>query len=112
MKGGNNSQDTGMRERETGDDARRFAQLRHVRLRYTRSLKRRQTLRSCARFSFATDLSQKGKKPRIELLGSGYETSVVCRRRYGEDPRMYMNGREVLVIAFDTSLILSNHCGD
>ena len=65
-----------MRERETGDDARRSAQLRHVRLRYTRSLKRRQTLRSRACFSFATDLSQKSKKPRIGLLGSGYETSA------------------------------------
>ena len=49
---------------------------RHVRLRYTRSLKRRQTLRSRACFSFATDLSQKSKKPRIGLLGSGYETSA------------------------------------
>ena len=72
-----------MRERETGDDARHSAQLRHVRLRYTRSLKRRQTLRSRACFSFATDLSQKSKKPCIGLLGSGYETNGLRLRGIG-----------------------------
>ena len=47
----------------------------HMRLNYVHSLKRHQILRHCARFSFAMDVSQKGKKPRRPER-SRYETAL------------------------------------